>query len=440
MGEVVKNIRTFALPNEQNTYTFTMKFEYDSWNRILGTTYPDGEHVRYWKGYTKHYYAGSERVSSSIGLGGLSGIDHPLMDPEFWDKKGKMLNNQMERVLRDCIGVLFDAHEFRLDKLYFYKNAESGTMDRYFYHPDHLGSSSWITDNTGQPIQHLHYLPFGEDWVDQRTTSWNTPYTFSGKEKDVETGYGYFGARYYDSGLSIWLSVDPMSDKYPSLSPYTYCANNPVRLKDPDGRLIIDPAFKKICPVFYNFMKTKFHDFVMNNEAILKPLMHFSGMTKEQVDYAVTDGQGPNLMISQSETPFEEEAAAYSYAPRGGIISITKKQADYLRKAKSPSVSKFDKQVAMLFTIQTILHELVHYGRQQEGAGEEKANLPQYYDVIDGIKYYRNSDGQDIGHLFESALFYNSNWKLNCKTYSDAIEIVSRLKGTSEENKLPTWP
>ncbi|MDX9914223.1 MAG: RHS repeat-associated core domain-containing protein, partial [Candidatus Moranbacteria bacterium] len=106
----------------------------------------------------------------------------------------------------------------------------------YFYHPDHLGSSSWITDNTGRPIQHLHYLPFGEDWVDQRNSTWNAPYTFSGKEKDVETGYGYFGARYYDSGLSIWLSVDPMSDKYSNMSPYNYCANNPVILVDPDGR------------------------------------------------------------------------------------------------------------------------------------------------------------------------------------------------------------
>ena len=41
--------------------------------------------------------------------------------------------------------------------------------------------------------------------------------------------------RYYNSALSIWLSVDPMADKYPSTSPYTYCANNPVRLLDPNG-------------------------------------------------------------------------------------------------------------------------------------------------------------------------------------------------------------
>ena len=44
--------------------------------------------------------------------------------------------------------------------------------------------------------------------------------------------------RHYHSDLSIWLSVDPMTDKYPSMSPYTYCANNPVRLVDPDGREI----------------------------------------------------------------------------------------------------------------------------------------------------------------------------------------------------------
>jgi len=58
-------------------------------------------------------------------------------------------------------------------------------------------------------------------------------------ELDNETNYTYFGARYYDSDLSSWLSVDPMSDKYPSLSPYTYCANNPINLVDTDGRKIV---------------------------------------------------------------------------------------------------------------------------------------------------------------------------------------------------------
>ena len=63
--------------------------------------------------------------------------------------------------------------------------------------------------------------------------------SFTGKERDSETGFSYFGARYYDSDLMTgWLSVDPMADKYPNLSPYAYCANNPIKLVDPDGKEI----------------------------------------------------------------------------------------------------------------------------------------------------------------------------------------------------------
>jgi RHS repeat-associated protein len=72
----------------------------------------------------------------------------------------------------------------------------------------------------------------------QTSSSWQTRYTFSGKEKDEETGYSYFGARYYDSDLSIFLSVDRFTDKYPSLTPYQYAGNNPVIFVDPTGDTI----------------------------------------------------------------------------------------------------------------------------------------------------------------------------------------------------------
>ena len=64
-------------------------------------------------------------------------------------------------------------------------------------------------------------------------------FVFTGKERDEETGYGYFGARYMDHELTtMWLSVDPMADKYPSISPYAYCAWNPIKLVDPNGDTI----------------------------------------------------------------------------------------------------------------------------------------------------------------------------------------------------------
>lgn len=106
------------------------------------------------------------------------------------------------------------------------------------YHPDHLLSAAYLTSGD-HVTQTLNYLPYGEDWVDIQNNL--DPrlgqYTFNGKEKDYESGFHYYGARYYWSEvMTLWLSVDPMADKYPSISPYTYCAWNPVKLVDPDGK------------------------------------------------------------------------------------------------------------------------------------------------------------------------------------------------------------
>ena len=61
-------------------------------------------------------------------------------------------------------------------------------------------------------------------------------YTFNGKEKDYESGFHYYGARYYWSEvLTGWLSVDPMMDMYPGISPYQYCRWNPIKRIDVDG-------------------------------------------------------------------------------------------------------------------------------------------------------------------------------------------------------------
>ena len=76
----------------------------------------------------------------------------------------------------------------------------------------------------------------------------------------AETGFSYFGARYYDSDLMTgWLSVDPLADKYPSLSPYAYCAWNSVRLVDPDGREIVfeDDKAKILFEQVYNNIKNR---------------------------------------------------------------------------------------------------------------------------------------------------------------------------------------
>ena len=106
---------------------------------------------------------------------------------------------------------------------------------QFYYHSDHLGSSSYITNLDGEVSQHIEYVPFGEVFIEERNNTWNTPYLFNAKEFDEETGMYYYGARYYEPRLSLWMSVDKLSEENPNVSTYCYTDNNPIKYLDPDG-------------------------------------------------------------------------------------------------------------------------------------------------------------------------------------------------------------
>ncbi|MBQ1832786.1 MAG: RHS repeat-associated core domain-containing protein, partial [Treponema sp.] len=90
------------------------------------------------------------------------------------------------------------------------------TYKQYFYHSDHLGSATLITDYNGDEYQRIEYTPYGETWVEktQNTGLEYLPYKFTGKEMDEETGLYYYGARYLDPKYSRWISVDPALGEY----------------------------------------------------------------------------------------------------------------------------------------------------------------------------------------------------------------------------------
>ena len=104
-----------------------------------------------------------------------------------------------------------------------------------------MGSSSYITNLDGEVSQHIEYVPFGEVFLEERNNTWNTPYLFNAKEFDEETGMYYYGARYYEPRLSLWMSCDPLELKFPNLSTYCYTTNNPINLIDPDGNFPLAP-------------------------------------------------------------------------------------------------------------------------------------------------------------------------------------------------------
>ena len=115
---------------------------------------------------------------------------------------------------------------------YGYIPNDTTKEETFFYHSDHLGSTSYITDDKANITQYDAYLPYGELLVDEHSSSEEMPYKFNGKEFDEETGLYYYGARYMNPVASLWYGVDPLSEKYPAESSSIYCLDNPIILFD----------------------------------------------------------------------------------------------------------------------------------------------------------------------------------------------------------------
>ena len=118
---------------------------------------------------------------------------------------------------------------------YGYIPNDTTKEETFFYHSDHLGSTSYITDDKANITQYDAYLPYGELLVDEHSSSEDLPYKFNGKQFDEETGLYYYGARYMNPATSLFLNVDRFLEKYTSFTPYNYCDANPIGRIDLNG-------------------------------------------------------------------------------------------------------------------------------------------------------------------------------------------------------------
>lgn len=225
------------------------------------------------KGYTKHYYDGSRHIAAQIGA--LENLPDDIIDTSAVALE-RIANAQAymnavlnisepqeadtESVFADIEGDAMDELQWQCDDdvwtlnatihcdsnlLYPILTKDTTNLNKrvsgiFYYHPDQLGSATWITNDSGNPIEFIHYMPFGELWYDQQASAYNERFKFTGKERDGETNYDFFGARYYSSAFPMWLSVDPLANKYPNISPYAYCHWNPMKYVDPDGNEVIN--------------------------------------------------------------------------------------------------------------------------------------------------------------------------------------------------------
>ncbi len=222
--------------------------------------------------YTKHIYIGSQRVVSKIGDFDSYGSDPRRIEYAGSETDGLSVDYKskyaaQQQVIKDhytffdvpyngtdnnnyadgegfCCndGTLEAAQAKAMRKAQSravaksFKDPDNYENLQFFYHPDHLGSSGFITNLDGEIVQHIEYVPFGEVFIEERNSVWNTPYLFNAKEFDEETGLYYYGARYYEPRLSIWLGTDPKQDKYPNIHSYCFSLNNPIKIIDPNGQ------------------------------------------------------------------------------------------------------------------------------------------------------------------------------------------------------------
>ena len=221
--------------------------------------------------YTKHIYAGSQRIVSKVGDFASYGSDPRRIEYAGANTDGLSVDYKskyaaQQQVIKDnykffdvpyngtdndnyadgegfcCNDGSMEAAVAQARKAQTravsrsFKDPDNYENLQFFYHPDHLGSSSFITNLDGEVVQHIEYVPFGEVFIEERNNVWNTPYLFNAKEFDEETGMYYYGARYYDPRLSLWMSTDPKSEEAPAWSPYRAFFNNPIAFVDPDGK------------------------------------------------------------------------------------------------------------------------------------------------------------------------------------------------------------
>jgi len=296
--------------------------------------------------YTKHIYVGSQRIVSKLGDLASYGADPRKIPYAGNEADGLTINykdkyNQQLQSIKDNYKT-FDLPYSGKDNVDYVNGkgfssdddtpeaAQARAMARtraangnfkpnddyekmqFYYHPDHLGSSSYITNLDGEVSQHIEYVPFGEVFIEERNNTWNTPYLFNAKEFDEETGMYYYGARYYEPRLSLWMSTDPAQEKYSNISTYCYVSNNPIKYIDIVG-LEIGSPWRHIAPVI---PKNKFIGW--GNSPFYQNFINKNGRKPQCADYAREQLRVVGVLVGGGSDPTN----MYVYSEKKGANKV----------------------------------------------------------------------------------------------------------------------
>ncbi len=170
------------------------------------------------------------------------------------------------------------AKRLRLDGGYV--DLATGVSARRYFVRDHLGSVRAVVNDSGTVLETDDYYPLGGPLPTGTSTALQ-PEKYQGKEWNPAAAFNVydFGARIYDPALGRWLSQDPMAEKYYLHSPYLFCAGNPMKFVDPEGR----NWYKKGNGVF-EYYEGQLSEEEMHNKNYIQD-MSFSFVDKENQLY-----------------------------------------------------------------------------------------------------------------------------------------------------------
>jgi len=216
------------------------RIDFKDGNSITYTYMPDGTLIMKVYGDRQVSSKSKANVSAFDSLANVSGWIQPA-DSLFIDNIGIIVTGNTEY----CGNIIY--RNGKLNKVLFSGGYCTFNKERnneplfHYFTQDHLGNNRIVTNEDGTVEQITHYYPFGGTFNEAGLNASLQQYKYNGKELDRIAGlntYDY-GARQYFSALPVWDRMDPLCEEYYSLSPYIYCANNPILLKDYKGDKII---------------------------------------------------------------------------------------------------------------------------------------------------------------------------------------------------------
>ena len=226
----------------RDTINYNFNIQYDHRNLITQFYHTDREAVsRPYTYATRYYYDESGSRVRKLEYFNTQTNPPPVTD---WDNPGNgwtLFNNEF--YVKGADGKDLATYQgSELEDWYVWANDLAGKIRKdkaYYYYKDHLGSIRAVVNENAQIVAAYDYDAWGYP-LEGRTYNADTmKFKYTGKELDKESLYDYFGARYYDSRIANWLSVDPLIEKHYDFSPFNYVLRNPLRLIDPDGNQIV---------------------------------------------------------------------------------------------------------------------------------------------------------------------------------------------------------